>query len=80
MEFLFLICARDTSKILPVIPPQREIKMLIMITMDKIFRDINYNIIISQCNCTVTVHVISQLSLKNLRDYFSDMIRTICHH
>ena len=55
------------------------LKMLIMITMDKTFRDTNYNIIL-QCNCTVTVivHVISRLSLKNLRDYFSDIIRTIC--
>ena len=45
-----------------------------MITMDKICHDINYNIIILQCNCAVTVHAISQLSLKNLRDYFSDII------
>ena len=42
--------------------------MLIMITMDKIFHDINYNIIILQCNCTVTVRVISQLSLLNFLD------------
>ena len=45
-EFLFLICARDTSTILPVIPPKKL--MLIMFTMDKIFRDINYNIVL-QC-------------------------------
>ena len=48
--------------------------MLIMITMDKICHDINYNIIILQCNCTVTVRVISQQSLNNLHDYFSDII------
>ena len=54
--------------------------MLIMITMDKIFVILVIIILLYYVVYAVTVHVISQLTLKNLRDYFSDIIWTICHH